>query len=215
MAVQGYLALAKEKGPAVIVVHEWWGLNDHIKDVCDRFAKEGFNAFGIDLYKEEPTKDPVIAQRRMTNLVNNRERVLEDIKEAIDYLNSLSNVEPKNIGITGFCMGGAVTLYAACELGDKIKAAAPFYGMPKMFPLNFDNLKAKVLGLYAGEDPFIPKEDIEYLKYELEKRNKGTLYIYPGVNHAFFNNTRTEVYNEEAAKDAWHKVIEFFKKELY
>src|SRR5215217_6720647 len=124
---QSYFTEPAEEGkwPGLIVIHEWWGLNDHIKDVADRFAGEGFVALAPDLYGGKATKDPEEAGHLMQGLDQNK--AIEILNGAVDYLKSHDSVKPEAIGVTGFCMGGTFALLLAC-LNKSIKASAPFYG---------------------------------------------------------------------------------------
>ena len=193
---------------AVLIVHEWWGLNDHIKDIAGRYAKEGFIAVAPDLYRGTVTKDKEEASKLMQNL---------EIEDGLDTINNAMIAAEekygiKKFGITGFCMGGTYALQAACKL-EGLHAAAPFYGdIPDEFTLG--GLKCPVLFVSGTKDQWINTEKVA----ELERIAKVSMLPVESVkyeaDHAFFNDTRPEVYDEEASKDAWEKVVEFFNKEL-
>ena len=197
--------------PGLIVIHEWWGLNDHIKDITNRFAEEGFVALAPDLYDGVVTKDPEEAGRLMQGL--DQERALEILNGAVEYLKGEGEVDSSRLAVTGFCMGGSYALLLATRNGD-IKAAAPFYGdVPADEALK--NLRAPVLFIGADQDNWITLDKMERLNSAIEKYGKeGEVKIYKGVGHAFFNDTRPEAYDEVAAKDAWKSVNEFFKQRL-
>lgn len=206
--------LAKPEGtvfwPAIIVIHEWWGLNDNIKDLTNRFAKEGFLAIAPDLYQGYVATTPQDAQKRVDQL--SLEDGLKLCLEAVDYLKSRNDVG--KIGVTGFCMGGKYALLLASNLAE-ISVAAPFYGHVPKPPEQLVNIKCPVLGHYGAEDDGIPPEEVELLKDMLTK--SGTQYeiiVYEGAGHAFMNDTR-DSYRPEVAKKAWEKTIKFFKKNLY
>ncbi|MFN3871333.1 MAG: dienelactone hydrolase family protein, partial [Aquificaceae bacterium] len=209
------------KGPMVFVFHEWWGLVDHIKDVCDRYAKEGFYAFGIDLYKGQTAKDPETAGRLMQDLFQNRFSEAEAmVKAAIEYFKEqdmgyVARIGEFMLGATGFCCGGTCTWYFGAKFADEFKALVPYYGLYSIVPIDFSRIKAPVLAIHAGKDAFIPLSEVVKAIEECNKNNLNAQFvIYSGVDHAFFNDTRPEVYHEEYANDVWEKTIAFFNKHL-
>jgi carboxymethylenebutenolidase len=210
---QGYFTepAGEGKRPGLIVIQEWWGLNDHIKDVADRFATEGFVVLAPDLYDGKVTKDPGEAGQLMQGLDQNK--AIEILNGAVEYLKSRESVNPEAIGVTGFCMGGTYALLLAC-LNKSVKASVPFYGdVPGEDVLK--NLAAPVLFIGAENDPWITKEKMESLRKGLEKLKKeGEVKVYSGVGHAFFNDTRPDAYDGEAAQDAWKRVIKFLSEKL-
>jgi carboxymethylenebutenolidase len=195
-------------GKAVILIHEWWGLNDHIRDIADRYAAEGFTAIAPDLYRGKVTKDKEEAGRLMQNL--DLEDGLNTIQMAIEKAQEAYGVE--KVGITGFCMGGTFALRAACEL-ENIGAAAPFYGdIPDEFTLK--DLKCPVIFVSGTKDQWINPEKVGELERIAEENFLPIESLKYDADHAFFNNTRPEVYDETAAKDAWSKVTAFFNDKL-
>jgi carboxymethylenebutenolidase len=210
---RGYLSLPGEgKGPGVIVLQEWWGLVPHIKDVADRFAREGFVALAPDLYHGKTTTSPDEAGKLMMAL--DIERAEKDLRGAVEYLSRHAAVEGERVGTVGFCMGGVLSLYAASK-NSKVGACVVFYGIhPKVEP-DLENLRAPVLGLYAERDQFVPPEAVRELESKLKALGKpNEMHIYPGADHAFFNDTRPEVFDAEAAADAWRRTIAFFRENL-
>jgi carboxymethylenebutenolidase len=212
-ATDGYLARPDDggNGAAVLVIHEWWGLNEHTKDIARRYADEGFIAFAPDLYEGKVTTDPKEASALMHDLTP--EKGVEALDAAVERLGSVEGVDGARIGVTGFCMGGSFALLLACR-NRTIKAAAPFYGD---VPSDGDiaKLTAPVLFVGAAKDQWITVEKMEGLRDALARHGKqGDVKIYPDADHAFFNDTRPEVYNPEAAKDAWSRVVEFFRANL-
>jgi carboxymethylenebutenolidase len=199
------------KRPGLIVIQEWWGLNDHIKDVAGRFAAQGYVVVAPDLYDGVVTKDAEEAGKLMQGLA--KEKALGYLNGAVEYLKQRPDVKPEAIGVTGFCMGGSYSLLLACH-NPQIKAAAPFYGdVPSDAEL--ENLSAPVLFIGAENDPWITQDKMNHLADALKKFYKqGKVKVYPGVGHAFFNNTRPEAYNENAAKDAWAMVNAFLAQKL-
>lgn len=208
-ASTAYVALPDDSnGKAVIIIHEWWGLNDHIKDITNRYAAEGFTAIAPDLYRGKATKDKEEAGRLMQNLAV--EDGLNTIMMALDKARETSGIE--KFGITGFCMGGTLALRAACEL-EGIGAAAPFYGdTPGEFTLK--DLKCPVLFVSGIKDQWINPEKVGEME-RIAKENFLPIEVLKyDADHAFFNDTRPEVYDAAAAKDAWAKVIAFFNENL-
>jgi carboxymethylenebutenolidase len=180
--------------------------------VADRFAREGFVALAPDLYHGRATTSPDEAGKLMMAL--NVEQTEKDLRGAVEHLAGHEATEGERVGIVGFCMGGALALFAASK-NEKIGACVVFYGIhPKVKP-DLDNLRAPVLGLYAEQDQSVPPAAVRELEAELKKRGKSAeMHIYPGTNHAFFNDTRPEVYDPEAAADAWRRTIAFFREHL-
>ena len=209
----GYLAIpAKGSGPGVVVIQEWWGLVDHIKDVCDRFANEGFIALAPDLYHGKVARSPDEAGKMMMALrIDEAEK---DLQGAVDYLLAHEATSAGKVGTVGFCMGGALSLYAASK-NSNVGACVVFYGIhPKVKP-DLPNLQAPVLGIYAEHDKSTPPAAVHQLEAELDALGKSIeVHIYPGTDHAFFNDTRPTVYNADAAADAWRRTLEFFRSNL-
>lgn len=193
---------------AVILVQEWWGLNEHIKDIATRYADEGFVAIAPDLYRGKLAMNPQEAGKYMQEL--QIEDGLNTIDEAIKTASE--KYGKKEFGISGYCMGGTYALQAACKL-ENLHAAAPFYGdTPDEFTLQ--NLKCPVLFISGTKDGWINTEKVAELVRVAKANNLPIESVAYEADHAFFNNTRPEVYDEEAAKDAWRRVLEFFRKNL-
>jgi len=209
----GYLSIPDSgKGPGVIVIQEWWGLVDHIKDVCDRFAAEGFVALAPDLYHGKTTKSPDEAGKLMMAL--RIDEAEEDLKGATKYLGTHESTTGEKVGVVGFCMGGALALYTATKNAN-VGACVVFYGGHPNVKPDLPNLHAPVLGLYAGKDGFVTPDSVRQLESKLKELGKQIeAIIYPDTDHAFFNDTRPEVYNAKAADDAWRRTIEFLRKYL-
>lgn len=210
----GYLAIPEGDGPfpGVIVVQEWWGLDEHIKDVAERFAKEGFAALAPDLYHGQVTKEPNEAQKLMMSL--NMGKASKELVQAADYLASRPEIGGRGIGATGFCMGGGLALTLATE-SEHIKAAAPFYGGNPSPIDKVADLRGPVVASYAEHDGWITATVREELKQALSKAGiQHEIKVYPGTEHAFFNDTRTEVHNREASEDAWQRVLTLFRENL-
>jgi carboxymethylenebutenolidase len=211
---QGFLAAPEGGGPfpGVIVVQEWWGLDDHIKDVTQRFAQEGFIALAPDLFHGKVTKEPGEAQRLMMSL--NMGQATKELTKAADYLASRPEVAGRGIGAIGFCMGGGLALNLACE-SPHIQAVAPFYGGNPSPIDKVQNLRGPLFGAYAENDNFASESVRRQLEEALKYHGiSHDVKVYPGTEHAFFNDTRAEVYNREAAEDAWQRALNLFRDNL-
>lgn len=210
----GFLAKPTDarKYPAVIVIHEIWGVVvDHIKDVSRRIAREGFVALAIDLFGGKVVSKLEEGRKLREELTE--AKIMGDLKGGFSYLQSLECVHPKRIGSIGFCMGGGLSLLLACNVKD-LAAAVVFYGRnPSPIDL-VKNIHCPILGNYAGADMAIAESDISLLKQTLTKYGKVfDIKVYPGAPHAFFNDTR-ESYRPGAAQDAWKRTLEFFNRYL-
>jgi carboxymethylenebutenolidase len=203
--------------PAVIVVQEAFGLNDHIKSVAKRLAAEGYVTLAPDLYyrggagRTAGYAELPKAIEMMTTLKD--PEIIEDIAAAVAYLEKDPAARGDRIGITGFCMGGRVSYLAACALGDKIKAAVPFYGGG--IPVErTDGLACPVLGLFGEEDPYIPLTQVAHLRAEASRLGKRVdVVVYPKAPHGFFCDER-DSYRPEAAADAWKRTKAFLAQHL-
>jgi carboxymethylenebutenolidase len=209
----GYLSRpASGGGPGVIVIQEWWGLVPHIEDVADRFAAEGFLALAPDLYHGETASGPDQAGKLMMAL--NIDRTEKDLRGAIRFLREQPGIAGAKVGTVGFCMGGALSLFAASKNPD-VGACVVFYGGHPNVKPDLRSLQAPVLGLWAGEDGFVTPPvvaDLDRQLTELGKRHE--FHTYPAAQHAFFNDTRPEVHDEIASADAWDETLAFFRREL-
>jgi carboxymethylenebutenolidase len=211
--VAAYLAApAGGRGPGVLVIQEWWGLVDHVRDVCDRFAREGFVALAPDLYRGERTSDPDAAGRLMMGLEIPRAAL--DLEAAVQALLGHDGVVGSKVGAVGFCMGGQLALFAATR-SPRIGAVVDFYGIHPNVPLELSGLEAAVLGIFAERDEFVPPEAARKLEADLRAAGKRVHFaIYPGVGHAFFNDSRPEAYDAKAAARAWSECLTFLRAEL-
>jgi len=205
----GYMARpAGESGKGVVVIQEWWGLNDNIKGIADRFAGEGFVALAPDLYHGTVTKEPDEAGKLLMAL--DIARAGKDLKGAITYL---KNETGGPVGTVGFCMGGALSLFAACNEDGDVGACVDFYGGHPAVKFNWDGLTAPVLAFWADHDDFV-NPNVPAWEAELMKR--GAKYegvIHPGTAHGYFND-EGEGYNADAAAKAWTKTLEFYRANL-
>jgi carboxymethylenebutenolidase len=193
---------------AVIVIQEWWGLNDHIKDIAGRYAAEGFIGIAPDLYRGKIATNSDEAGKMMHAL--EMEDGLDTIKNSVEAARAKYGLS--HFGITGFCMGGTFALRAACEL-EGFSAAAPFYGdIPDESILQ--KLTTPTIFVSGTKDGWINKEKVAALEEAAEKYELPIHSVKYEADHAFFNNTRPEVYDETAARDAWALVTGFFNDKL-
>ena len=217
VTMAGYVVGPKAKGryPAVLIVQEWWGLNDHIKDIARRFAREGYVAIAPDLFSRlghKVTADPNEAGKLMQTL--KEADGLTDLRASVTYLKTLDGVDSNRIGVTGFCMGGSYALMLPCTTRE-IRAVVPFYGQVPNPDTPLKNLAAPLLYIYGEDDGWITNADVQRLRDALRKYNKpGEIKTYPGCTHAFFNDTRKEVYRPAEAADAWKRTVAFFQQHL-
>jgi carboxymethylenebutenolidase len=195
-------------GRAVLVVQEWWGLNDHIKDIANRYADEGFIAIAPDLYRGRVASNADEASQMMHDL--RVEDGLDTIKNAIDAARVAYDVS--HFGITGYCMGGTFTLRAACEV-EGLSAAAAFYGdVPDEEVLK--KLTVPTIFISGTKDQWINTEKVAGLEDVVERFELPVQTVKYDADHAFFNDTRPEVYNETATSDSWALVTGFFNDKL-
>jgi carboxymethylenebutenolidase len=208
---QGYLATPTQgKGPGVLVIQEWWGLVGHIKNVCDRFAAEGFSALAPDLYHGKVADEPDEAGKLFMAL--NIAHAEKDLAGAAKYLAGHSST--KKMGAVGFCMGGQLALFAGC-IEPNIGAVVDFYGIHPNVKPDYSKLSAPVLGLFAEKDAFVTPQTAREVETAIKNAGKQVaIHIYPGVDHAFFNDERGDVYNKPAADDAWRRTLAHFRAHL-
>jgi carboxymethylenebutenolidase len=197
-----------DSNKAVLVIQEWWGLNDHIKDIAGRYAAEGFTAIAPDLYRGKIAANADEAGKLMNAL--QIEDGLDTIRNAMSKATEDFGIS--HFGITGYCMGGTFALRAACEI-EGISAAAVFYGdIPDEDILK--KLATPTIFISGTKDKWINPEKVAALEDIAERYELPITTLKYGADHAFFNDTRPEVYDEKAARDAWALVIGFFKDKL-
>jgi carboxymethylenebutenolidase len=210
----GYLAVpAAEHGLATIVLQEWWGLDEHIRSVCDRLAAEGFFALAPDLYRGETTTQPSEAEQKMMAL--SMDQVEGDMCGAADFLSSRPGVESAGVGSVGFCLGGGLAVWAAATCPEITAAVSYYYVLPHGKP-DFAGIKGPVLGHFGTSDAFIPLDDAKALEAEL--RGAGvdvTFDYYEGAGHAFFNDTnRLGTHDADIARRSWERTVSFLRAAL-
>lgn len=211
---QGHMASPPSgSGPAVVVIQEWWGIVEHIEELVDRFAAAGFFAIAPDLYHGKTTKSPDDAGKMLMEL--DVERAVREIAGAGAYLLSQPGCTSKKYGVVGFCMGGALAQYAATHDAKNVGAAVSFYGGFKQVAPKWEDLQAPILLIYGENDKGVPPESGRQLEQKLRALGKDVeLVVYPGADHAFFNDTRPAVHHPEAAADAWKRTLELFRRAL-
>ena len=208
----GYLARPDGDAPGVVVIQEWWGLNDHIKDIAERFAAAGFAALAPDLYRGQVATEPDEARKLAMEL--QFPQAIKDIQGAADYLLAQPFVQPKKVGVVGFCMGGRLTGQMALH-GQRIGALAAFYGVPALSDEDAAKVSAPLLAIYGETDQGFPPDLIAANDRRLKAAGKTyRVTVYKGAPHAFFNDTRPHIYQREPAEAAWDETLRWFREYL-
>jgi len=202
----GYLNDSAGEGrPAVIVLHEWWGLNAQIRSVVDRFANEGFVAFAPDLYRGEVAQTPEEAQRLV--VTGDKAQWVADLKLAV------AAMQPRKVGVVGFSLGGAFALTTAA-LVPEVRACVPFYGIPRPESGDLTRIRARVLGHYAQVDEYYSPERVDELETTLRQADVATVLYRYDAQHSFFNEQLEGVYSAENAALAWDRTLAFLREVL-
>jgi len=211
----GYLAMpaaTEGKKPAIILIHEWWGVDDWIREQADRFAKQGYVAIAVDHYRGKSTNDPGEAHELMRGLPE--DRALADMKAAFDYLAARPDVDAQHIGVIGWCMGGGYALALATN-EPRLAATSINYGRLVTDANAITKIHAEILGSFGAADRGIPPEDVKKFGGELTRYGKlGDIKIYEGAGHGFMNPNNKEGDNAAAAEDAWKRIDQFFDRTL-
>jgi carboxymethylenebutenolidase len=198
--------------PAIIVIHEWWGLNDNVRAMADRLAGEGYIVLAVDLFGGASATAPEQARQQMLRVVENPQAANENMRQAYEFVNSTAGAP--RIGSLGWCFGGGWSLNAAMLFPDELDATVIYYGQvtddeQKLRPIN-----SPILGLFGAQDQGITVESVQNFEAALERLRKNyDIHIYPGADHAFANPTGT-AYNAAAAEDAWQRTVEFLNLHL-
>jgi carboxymethylenebutenolidase len=211
----GYLAVPRTgSGPGVILIQEWWGLTDHIVDIADRLAQQGFVALAPDLFGGKTTHDSDEAGKLMMELPV--DQAAKDLSGAVDFLLAHEAVTSAKVGAVGFCMGGGFVLMLATQQGDRIGAAVPFYGVGPAVPETYTGITAPVQGHYAISDEFYPVADARALEQQIrDEAGVPVEFFYYAAGHAFHNaGDLLGTYDADAAKTAWERTVEFLKLQL-
>lgn len=207
-----YTPAGKGPFPALIVIHEWWGLNDWVKEQASKFAEEGYLALAVDLYRGKVATSPDMAHELMRGVPEDRAK--RDLQAAFDFLVSQPNVNKDRIGSVGWCMGGGYSLDAAL-LEPKLAATVINYGHLATDPAELKKINAAILGNFGGQDRGIPPEDVKKFQQQLEQLGKKVdVKIYPDAGHAFENPNNKQGYRAEDAADAWKRTVSFLASTL-
>lgn len=212
--VSAYLALPEAAGkhPAVIVIHEWWGLNDWVKEQAQNLAQEGYVALAVDLYRGKSATTSDEAHELSRGLP--QDRGVRDLKAAFDYLAARPDVKADKIGSTGWCMGGGYSIQLAVA-EPRLAACIINYGSMPTDAAAIARIKAPVLGNFGADDRGIPPAAVHAFEEAMKAANKSVdAKIYDGAGHAFENPNNKNGYRPEAAKDAWERTLAFFRKHL-
>ncbi len=205
----GFLARPGKERPGIIVLQEWWGLVPHIKDVAGRFAAQGYIALAPDLYHGKSTVEAAEAEHLMKGL--DWGRAGQEIAGAVKYLREVEGAT--RVGVTGFCMGGALTIIAATQPG--VDAYVAFYGFPPAGAADLGKISAPGLILFGEQEEFFSIPNARAFAEGQRKRGReAEVLVYPGAGHAFFNNERPEAYRSDAANDAWRRTLDHFGRHL-
>ncbi len=206
---QGYLARPDgSSGPGVVVVQEWWGLDAHIKDIADRFAAEGFVALAPDLYNGTVVDEPDEAGKLFMAL--DIDQTEKNLRGAVQRVREETG---RPVGTVGFCMGGALSLFAACKNPEAVGACVNFYGIHPAVQYDWDALRAPVLGIWGDQDGMV-MPNVPGHEEELSSRDKAYEFVhYPDADHAFFNDTGDN-FREDDAADAWSRTLAWFREHL-
>jgi len=214
-AVNGYLAYpASAEGglPAVLVFHEWWGLNDNIKSMANQLAAQGYVALAADLYAGQVADKPEAARSLMEQALGDKDALGQNLRQAHAYLNE--QIKATRVGTIGWCLGGAISLNAGLLLADHVDAVVIYYGHVGSDPKALQGLKAPVLGLFGGADQGIPVESVRAFEATLKQLGKpAEIHVYEGAAHAFANPSGGN-YKPDAAADAWQKSLAFLAQHL-
>ncbi len=207
---EGTISLPPAEGvaPALVVIHEWWGITDHVRSLVDRFAAEGLVVLAPDLYDGQVAKNADEAEVLMNGL--DWPLAIRKVSAATDLLRAHPRSTGK-VGVTGFCMGGALAFRAACEVAH-LGAVVPFYGLPG--DVDWARVTAPIMAHFAVHDDWAKASSAEAIKAQLARMGKEmALHVYD-ASHAFMNDTRPDVYNAEVAKLAWSRTVKFLKSHL-
>jgi carboxymethylenebutenolidase len=213
--VKGYLSRptgAKGPLPAIIVVHEWWGLNDNIRRTADRLAGEGYETLAVDLYGGQSAQTPDDAKKLMMTVFNDPTTAKDNLKQAYGYLHD--HEQAKKMGVIGWCFGGGWSLQTALLFPDKLGAAVMYYGQPVTDVAQLSTLKMPLIGFFGEKDMGITVADVQKFQEALKAAKvDAEIHEYPDAGHAFANPSGQN-YQAAAAKDSWDRTVQFFKAHL-
>ena len=211
-AAPGYLSKPEGDGPfpGIVLIQEWWGIDDHIRDVTRRFVAEGYAVLAPDLYHGEVTSEPTEAMKLAQQM--DQDRAIKELNGAVAYLKGQTFSNGK-VGTIGYCLGGGLSLTTACASRETDACVVYYGGNPNPLDL-VQNITCPILGIYAELDARVTV-GVDDLKAALDRYGKQyDIHVYPGAQHAFFNDTRPNIYDAEAARDAWERTLVFFNAQL-
>jgi carboxymethylenebutenolidase len=213
--LKGFIAWpdeAEKAPPAVLLIHEYWGLNDNIREMARKFAGEGYVALAVDLYNGQTADTPEKAEALVKQTVENEEAFRNNLRQGYEFLEK--SAQAPRIGSVGWCFGGGMSLQAALLLPGKLDAAVLYYGFLVQDKDRLATLDTPILGLYGNQDDSIPTADVERFEQTLRALKKPVeIKMYSGAGHAFANPSGTH-YNPTAAADAWKRTLAFLEKNL-
>jgi len=207
-----YTPPGKGPFPAIVVIHEWWGLNDWVKEEASKLADQGYAALAIDLYRGKVATTPDEAHEIMRGLP--QDRAIRDLLAATTYLRAQKNIDPKRVGSIGWCMGGGYSLDLALN-DPKLKATVINYGHLATDDASLKKINAAILGIFGGQDKGIPVADVNKFESQLKALGKTVeIHIFPDAGHAFENPNNKQGYRAEDAAQAWKLTVDFLAKNL-
>lgn len=213
--IEGFLARPEEPAggtPAMIVIHEWWGLNDNVRRMTKKLAGEGYVSLAVDLYGGYVASEPEAAQKLMRDAMEREDQLEESIRQAYEYLEN--EVGAEKIGVIGWCFGGGWSLKTALMFPEELDAAVIYYGRLVTDPEELADLEVPILGLFGADDQGIPVESVEAFDQALQELDKtAEIHVYEGAEHAFANPSGQR-YNTEAAEMAWKETLDFLSLHL-
>jgi carboxymethylenebutenolidase len=211
----GYLAKPSSgSGPGLVVIQEWWGLDDHMADLVDRFAAEGFVSLAPDLFGGRVAHDTDTAGKYMEELPV--DQAARDLAGAVDFLLAEDSVTSSKIGAVGYCMGGSFVLQLAVQQPDKIGAAVPFYGLGAAMPDQYRAITAPIQGHYGENDEFYPVDRAREQEQQIRAESQSSVeFFYYPAGHAFHNDRdQLGTYDADSARLAWDRTVEFLRANL-
>jgi carboxymethylenebutenolidase len=207
-----YLPKGRGSHPAIVVVHEWWGLSDWVKQQSSKLADRGYVVLAVDLYRGKSAKDAGEAHELMRGLPH--DRALRDLQSAVTYLKSREEANPGKLGAIGWCMGGGYAEQLA-EAQPDLKAVAIHYGAIPSDASTIAQIQPAILGIFGGQDKGITPDSVKAFEKEMKKQGKPIeVHIYKDAGHAFENPGNKDGYRAADAKDAWSKTLSFFDRKL-
>ncbi|HEV2150278.1 MAG TPA: dienelactone hydrolase family protein [Longimicrobiaceae bacterium] len=212
--LRGYLARpagARGALPGIVVVHEWWGLNDNVRAMARRLAGEGYAALAVDMYGGEVADAPDEARALMLEVMEDRQSGARNLRAAAEYLKGRG---ARRLGVVGWCFGGGWAIQSALFMPELVDAAVVYYGQPVTDRAELARLDAPLLGLFGAEDRGIPVAQVRQMEAALRELGKDAeIVVYPGAAHAFANPSG-QAYDARAAQDAWNRTTAFFAEHL-